>query len=557
MSTGQGLRATAGSLLVLALAFILVAWVREAPASLNVLSDTVVPEALDQQAFRTPGSLLTLHAGPAGTGYYALGPDGPFTAFQEGTQIALDPDVVGTSRLLATPISLNWRHPLLGLPTARSVRIAGANGEGRTEERLHTFLFTHHGELPVVSLQLPTGALLDPDTGLLVLGNAIFHGPQKMLIAEARDPRWWKYPGNFHMRGRHWERSGRVQFILPDGTTGFETAVRVRINGQMTRGFPQHAFRLGFDEPLRYDLFAEEVNEGYQALVLRSAGNDQIKAMLRDVFQHRLCEGLPFETSRHRTCVVYLNDAYWGVHHLRPRMDDEEIARRYGIPRKRITILEDEARLYRGDTAEVVRFEWLASRTGAWDGRDQAWADTLLARIDVPGFLTYMATQMILGNMDWPNQNVRFWRYSGKPRKQRPLDGRWYFIMGDSDLGYGAQGSPTADMFVRAKAMDVPVTRLFWGMMRWPAFKALFVDIAEDLVRGPLSEERSVRELEAVVDLMAPEMERHTARWRKPATMEDWRAFVEVMRTFAQQRGPAIREQLRRFAAQGADGRKP
>ncbi|MCB0766657.1 MAG: CotH kinase family protein [Flavobacteriales bacterium] len=557
MSTWQGLRATMGSLLILLLAFVLVAWIGGAPPRVQVVPGGVVPDLGDDQAHRTPGGLLKLEAGSNGRGYFAIGPDGEFTPFNGSVDIELEPSKVQAARLLATPISLTWRHPFAGLPAARSVRIANAQGDGRTEERLRTFLFADHGELPVVSLQMPMGALLDPDTGLLVVGNAIFHGPKKMLIAEARDPRWWKYPGNFHMRGREWERAGRMQFILPDGGTGFETAVRVRINGQMTRGFPQHAFRLGFREPLRYDLFGEEVKEGYDALVLRAAGNDQIKAMMRDVFQHRLCEGLPFETSGHRTCVVYINDAYWGVHHLRPRMDDEEVARRYGIPRKRITILEDEARLYRGDTAEVARFERLANLTGAWDGRDAAWADTLLARVDVEGFLSYMATQMILGNMDWPNQNVRFWRYSGKPRKERPLDGRWYFIMGDSDLGYGVQGPPSADMFLRAKVMDVPITRLFWGMMRWPPFKARFIEVAEGLLQGPFSTERSLRELDAIVLLMAPEMERHTARWRKPANVDDWRAFVDVMRNFAQQRGPAVRDQLRAFAAREVDGQKP
>jgi len=557
MSTWEGLRATVGSLAVLFIALVCAAWAGKAPDPVKVDHEAIPPELGLDQAYRSPGEVIRVTPGKNDRAYIAFGADGAFVPFTGDLEVTLDPAKADAARLLATPISLNWRHPLAGLPSARSIQVAHATEEGRSQARLRTYLFTRHGDLPVVSLQLPTGALMDPDSGIMVVGNAIFHGPRKMLIAEARDPRWWKYPGNFHMRGKEWERSGRMQYIHPDGTTGFETEVKVRINGQMTRGFPQHALRLGFDEPLRYDLFNEAVNEGYQALILRAAGNDQIKAMLRDVFQHKLCEGLPFETSTHRSCVVYINDAYWGVHHLRPRMDDEELARRYGIPRKRITILEDEARLYRGDTAEVVRFEHLATRTKDWDGKDSAWADTLNARIDVEGFLTYMATQMILGNMDWPNQNVRFWRYTGKPKPIRPLDGRWYFIMGDSDLGYGAQGAPTADMFMRASSMDVPVTRLFWGMMRWPLFKTTFIRTCEGLLDGPLSAERAERELETIVGRMAPEMERHTARWRKPADVADWMAHVAVIRTFARQRGPAVREQLRSFAARPMDGGRP
>lgn len=539
-----------GLLAALFAAFTLVAWTRSDPATVPVLPGEAPVHALPDQAHQQVGERIRLDLGPQDEVWLAHGADGIFTKAGIHDEIVLDPDEVAAARLLSTPISLTWRHPLAGLPTAQVVRIAGVVGRGRSPERVHTFLFQDHGELPVLSVVAPQGALFDPDTGLFVVGNGIFHAPEKVLIAEARDPRWWKYPGNFHMRGKEWERRGRIQFILPDGTTGFERSVGLRVNGQMTRAFPQHALRLNFDDPLGFDLFGEDRGEGYDALILRTAGNDQIKAMMRDAFQHTLCAGLPFETTGHRTCVVYVNGAYWGVHHLRHRMDETEIERRYGIRKKHITILEDEARLYRGDTAEVVRFERLASRTAEWDGLSPEWADTLAARVDIDGFLTYMATQMILGNMDWPNQNVRFWRYTGKPMAERPLDGRWYFIMGDSDLGYGAQASPKTDMFARARAMDVPVTRLFWGMMRSPLLKVRFRTIAESLVRGPLSTDRALQELDRIADRMAPEMDRHTARWRKPADKEAWKAQVEVMRTFARERGPSVLNQLKSFAEQ-------
>jgi CotH kinase protein len=548
MKSSAESRTAFGLLAAVMASFLLVAWVGRPPAPLKVTGPAPALGILPDQAYQFPDGALRFDPGKASDLLVAHGADGQFMPVASAADLPLDPDHAAAARLLATPISLNWRHPLNGLPVADVFRVAIAGDGVRSEERLHTYLFQRHAELPVVSLVMSTGALIDPDTGLLVVGNAIFDAPRKMAIAEARDPKWWKYPGNFHMRGKEWERSGRMQLIAPDGSTFLESAVRVRVNGQMTRGFPQHALRLGFEEPVLADVFKEEVGKGYEAWILRTAGNDQVKAMLRDVFQHELCHGLPFETSPHLTCVAYLNGAYWGVHHLRPRMDEYEIARRYGIKRKHITILEDEARLYRGDSAEVVRFERLAARTRAWDGVSSAWADTLNAQVDVDGFLTYMASQMILGNMDWPNQNVRFWRYTGKPRQQRPLDGRWYFIMGDSDLGYGAQASANADMFERARIMDVPITRLFWGMMRSPQFRARFMELAQGLVKGPFATERAEDLLNTIVTRIEPEMDRHTARWRKPSNKQIWLGHVEVMRAFARQRGPAVLEQLKAFA---------
>ncbi len=39
---------------------------------------------------------------------------------------------------------------------------------------------------------------------------------------------------------------------------------------------------------------------------------------------------------------------------------------------------------------------------------------------------------------------------------------------------------------------------------------------------------------------MGPEMDRHTARWRKPLDKRSWSVEVEVMRRFAQERQPVM-----------------
>ena len=53
--------------------------------------------------------------------------------------------------------------------------------------------------------------------------------------------------------------------------------------------------------------------------------------------------------------------------------------------------------------------------------------------------------------------------------------------------------------------------------------------------------------LEALVMLMAPEMDRHTARWRRPGSVEAWQKEVDVLRTFAAQRESNILKQLDAF----------
>lgn len=514
-----------------------------APRALRFKDGIPTPHIGPENAYVSRGDEVRIQTVEGLKLTYTLRPDGSSPLVQPGSvTLAARPDARAVSATLCTPTAMQWRHPLLGLPAAMVVRAASVDGSAHGAEVMRTYLFQEHAPLSVISISTSHDGLFGEEDGICVVGNAMLHADAGILRSYTNDPRWWKYPGNYHGRGKEWEREALMQVIDERGREVHMGPVALRINGQMTRGFPQHALRLSFPEPLDTALFRDGDGKGTRALVLRAAGNDQVKAMLRDAYQHALCEGLPFGTSKARTSVVYINGAYQGVYHLRQRLDEDELARRYDIPKKRITILEDQSVLYHGDSADVRAFNSLMARTErSFD--DPAWLDTLETRLDVDGFLTYMASQMILGNMDWPRQNVKYWRYTGKP-KAAPLDGRWYFLMGDSDLGFGANAPVSADLFEKVRPAHVPVSRLFLAMMRAPAIKQRFVEHAYALIDGPLAPERCLAVLDSMVVRMDGEMERHTARWRKPANKQAWAAEVELMRGYAKQRTQHVRKQL-------------
>src|SRR5436190_12858511 len=511
-----------------------------------------VPRFSPANAFIDEGTPITISSTGGGSLWWS---DGAGAAYprKAGDAFTLSafPAERSASRTMTTPTAMQWRHPLPGLPVALVLSAAEVDELNRPGPwSMHTYVFTDHGRLPVVSITAPEALLFGADAGICVVGDHILRADERVLRSYAIDPKWWKYPGNYHGRGKEWERKARMQLISAQGDEVFQADVALRVNGQMTRGFPQHALRLTFDAPLQVPVFTDGDGAGTTSLVLRAAGNDQVKAMMRDAYQHGLCAGLPFDVSRALPCVVYINGAYWGVHHLRQRLDEKELARRYGIPAKHITVLEDRARLYRGDSAQVAGFFRLVRGTERWNAVDPAWVDSLEARMDLDGYLVYMASQMILGNMDWPRQNVEFWRYTGPAKKRAPQDGRWYFVMGDSDLGFGANTPPSGDMFAKVRPKDAPISRLFMAMMRSPTLRDRFIAHAEDLVHGPLSPEKCGAALENFVELLAPEMGRHTARWRKPLDEEAWRKEVQVMRDYARERGPRVLEQLKAFRDQ-------
>ena len=529
----------------------LAAWVGRAPRPGRTL-DGPVPHIRPENAYAGVAPNITIRASQGGRLWYSTQPDGARPERGEAlVSLTGAPSSVEASRSLAIPTAMQWRHPLLGLPAAMVVHAAEeVGGEGVGPFTMRTFLFQDHGALPVVSISTPADGLYGEEEGIAVVGDAMLHAPTIMHRGYARDPVWWKYPGNFHERGKEWERQGRMQLIAPDGSELLQTDVGIRINGQMTRGFPQHSWRLLFDEPLRTTPFADGDGVGSKALVLRAAGNDQVKAMLRDAFQHTLCEDLPFETSRARTCVLYINGAYQGVHHLRQRMDEKELARRYGVPASRIALLEDDAVLAHGKEEERAAYIRMVEQAEKASPGDTVFVGALAERLDVDGFLTYMASQMVLGNRDWPMQNVKCWRYTGKPKAGGSLDGRWHFVMGDSDLSFGANWPVEADMFENVRSSGAHIARLYRALMRHRTFKQRFAAIVRGLAARELSPERCAAVLRRFTQAMDPEMERHTARWRKPRNKAQWLAEVQVMETFAAQRAGHVLKAIERFESE-------
>lgn len=456
---------------------------------------------------------------------------------------------VQTARLIATPTSVQWRHPIGTFPSGIVVRARAFDEQGRPGPITARTLAPENADLPVVALTVPEGALFDPDTGIYVVGNAIFHTEEDFVKRYPRDQKWWKYPGNFHLRGKDAEREGHIEYFSTDRQVNLMPSwscdAAFRINGNNTRGFPQHALRVILHRSKEDDLLPDR-------MLLRTAGNDQDHTFFRDALQHRLCEGLPFATSGCTQGVLYLNGAYWGLHNMRSRVDEKSIARAYGVKPKDVTIIEDRIVLYEGKAEELKTFSRFLTMTEHWEASGPAFVDSLEAHMDVNGFLTYMAAQIILSNTDWPEQNVRWWRFTGMSETARgPLDGRWRFIMGDSDMGMGLATPPAYDMFTHIdRHPNAPIARLFKACLRSQELTARFSHTLDSLVRDPLSERSMEREIMRMHDAIAGEIPTHIRRWRRPLTTETWERHVEDLLTFARLRPAAVKAQAAAYLSQ-------
>lgn len=437
-------------------------------------------------------------------------------------------------QLVLVQTASQWLHPIGYQPVLEHQR-------GENNAWVRSFSTTLHGALPVVSLVVQPEDLFGDDRGIYTVGNAFLHDQDQVALKYLREPRWWKYPGNYLFRGKEWERSANLEIFGSAGALLCNRSIGLRINGNTTRGFPQKALRVSFKTGSDLKLF-DGPSRPYDEIVLRASGNDQDRTMFRDAVQHRLCQGMAFDVSRAQQSVVYINGAYWGIHNIRERVEDDELAIRYGLKKKNIVILADRALPYRNDDdgVEAKRFKSWLNRMERMYATSRAFADSVEAAVDVDGFLQYMSAQIVFGNTDWPDQNVKFWRWTGDRDSTRTeTDGRWRFIMGDSDLSFGYDELPAdkyPNMFDHLRRKQGPVARLFRLCLAAPELKERFDAILRNQLAGPLSSERMEAAVLGMSDRIDAEMHRHVRRWRRPADHGVWRAHVDAMANFARTR---------------------
>jgi CotH kinase protein len=450
----------------------------------------------------------------------------------------------GAARLVHTPTSPQWRPPVGEFPqlAVLSACVQTAMGTLGPVAVATSFPKGEH-TLPVVSLVLPEGAFFQADSGIYVPGLAVLRQQEEVVHDYSRDQRWWKYPGNYLFRGKAWERAAHWSLRNAAGVPEIEGPVRVRIHGNNTRGFPQHALRLGLAHPTPIPLFPGDRTGGYTSVVLRAGGNDGDRTFLRDALQHELCAGLPFATSTARYAVLYVNGAYWGLHDLRQRVDENELARRYALRAQEITVLEDAGTLYHGSEDQSTFFMRFLARLERMDATHPSFVDSVQRCLDADGFLAYMAAQMICGNRDWPDQNVKWWRHHGMVGSGA-ADGRWRWVMGDSDMGMGYLGTAQYNMFAHVQARAGPTARLFRCLVRNAGLRDHFVAQVQRLLGGPLASARMVARVDLLARSIEGEMPMHVRRWRRPQHMDAWRTYVGELRSFAAERETAVKGHL-------------
>lgn len=386
-------------------------------------------------------------------------------------------------------------------------------------------------DLPVVSIGITPSLLFDPYRGIFMQGGQVV------------DTLWYKPGANFWTRR---EFAAHIDIFESDGSNVYNNLSGLRLFGGMSRLFPQKSLaivarkRYGqsrFDHPI----FGEEGPKKFKFLVLRNSGSDFGKSHIRDALMTGLVRDWDMETQAYQPSHVYINGRYWGIYNIREKVNRYFIeSNTKGIDRDSIDLLEHLLVRKRGSRAH---YRQLLDFLERYDLQLNSNYRHLTTQMEVDNFLQYQIAQIYFDNRD-AGGNIKYWR----PQTE---DGRWRWILYDTDWGFGLHH---ADAYrFNSLAFHTEPNGPNWPNPPWSTFllrkllqndnfRQQFVNRFADHLNTTFQETRVRQHIDSLYFLLRPEMSRHLQRWR--LSEKRWESQIQIMRDFALERPTYVRQHL-------------
>ncbi len=464
---------------------------------------------------------VSIRGGDTGAVYYTT--DGstptPRSALYDGTPIPL-----ATSRVLRAAL-------FSGL-----TQVGGGTGGSYLIDEPSSSLLT-------VSVGVDPWRLFNPVSGWFMPGPDPGTGPW-----DPHGANWWTPR----------EHPVQVDLFAADGTPVHQGTLGLRMFGGVSRMHPQKSFSLSgrkrYGNPrIDYPLFGPDGLRDFRFLVVRNGGSDWARSYIRDA----LLSGLLVDTSwdldvqAARPVRVYLNGQYWGLYHLREKINPRFLADHHKIDKDSLSLLEHQTTLKHGTTVDYRQLrEYIISHDLSLPANFRRLGELM----DIDNFQRLQIAQTYFDNRD-AGGNIRYWRPDGPGQRFR-------WILYDVDQGFGLHRE--AGWETNTLAFNTNPAGPSWPNPPWstlfqrrlltnPGYRRTFVNRSLDYLHTDFSPEAVAERIEAAVAAVEGEMPRQLERWR--GRMDHWQYHVEQLRKFGRLRPAFFREHLREFFSGGADRR--
>lgn len=424
-----------------------------------------------------------------------------------------------------------YSNPLFIDTTCVLFAIAYFQGKSCTE--IATYVFGMDStKIAVSCITIEPAQLFDPITGLWVLG-----------------PRGSR---SFPHVGANWNSDREVkahwEFFESDHKQAFEGDYAFRVFGGFSRMLAQKSFAMTAREEkyglkrIDYPIFPDQDIKRYKGIVFRNSGSDFGSTQFRDAMITSLGADMGLEVQAYRPCHTFINGKYWGIYNLREKLNRFYIEDHTGYDADSVDLLEHNAGTKAGSKKHYTRMQTYMREH---DLSVQSHFDTVASMMDVNNFMEYQIIEIFIENHD-AGGNIKFWR------PQKP-DGKWRWILFDTDFGFGQHGKDKAIKFNSLEFHTEP-NGPGWPNPPWSTFnlrmllkndgfRDAFILRFADRLNSTLSPQHAVKRIRKMQKVLEPEIPYHQKRWKY--SLEDWYNRVDRMCNFAEERPKYIRQYLR------------
>lgn len=393
----------------------------------------------------------------------------------------------------------------------------------------NTYFINENTKFPIISIAIAPEVLFDKTTG--------WFNPGPNAEAE--------YP---FLKANFWSREevgANIEIFETDGAQVFNSRAGVRLFGGMSRVFPQKSIAIACrdaygENRINHQIFPNKKQNSFKHLVLRNAGSDWGKTHGRDAIITGLLEDVDVSKQAYRPALVFINGMYWGIYNIREKINRHYLEYEFGIDKDSLDLIEHERTIKVGNYAHYNKLQNFMATNDLSIADNYEYVKT---QMDVDNFMIHQIVQIFIDNQDGGG-NIKFWR----PQTE---DGRWRWILYDTDWGFGLQDefaykNNSLAFYTEPNGPSWPnppwSTFMLRRLLTNEEFKNAFVLKFSDYLNTIFETENVITAIDKHRDVLKPEIKRHTEKWN--LDYKNWLKHLERMREFARQRPDYMRNFL-------------
>jgi hypothetical protein len=391
-------------------------------------------------------------------------------------------------------------------------------------------ILNDNGRLPVINLLIPEKYLWSPDSGLYVIGN---NG-----IKYDECP----YTANYNQK---WEFPAYIEYY-ENNTLKFSDNVGFRIKGQCSRGNPMKSFGLYWrkeygNSTLEYPMFPDISVTTFKRLFFRNSGNDFGKSHIKDASIAMIFKDYAkVDYQEYKPCVLYLNEAYWGIHNIREMITPHHFQYHYGVDKDHVDLLEGSELHPEADDGSADDYlndviAYLQSHDLSMDENYVEFSNL----IDIGSYVDNIIINTYIGKSDWPCNNTKWWR------DRTSVNSKWRWVVIDNDLSFKME---QMDKVWIGDLYGIPVSEerkegffIFNHLIKNESFIEFFLDRYMFFIDTVFEKKRVERIILESKHKIAPEYDNHQKKWNT-AKKAKWDRLIDEMIEFNNERNDTMRE---------------